>query len=86
MSTDITPTTINGATHLQDGQQKKTSTNHEEFGEEAEMDDLRKAAAEQRVEVSPEDVGRLQSRLYSISWWRKWLILFPGQTLASQSR
>lgn len=58
MSTDITPTTINGATQLgdRDEQQKKTSTNHEEFGEEAEMDDLRKAAAEQRVEVSPEDV------------------------------
>lgn len=56
MSTDISPTTINGATQLQDEQQKKTSTNHEEFGEEAEMDDLRKAAAEQRVEVSPEDV------------------------------
>ena len=56
MSTDISPTTINGATQLKDDQHKKTNTNHEEFGEEAEMEDLRKAATEQRVEVSPDDV------------------------------
>lgn len=56
MSTDITPTTINGATQLEDGK-KQNTTNHEEYGEEAEMDDLRKAAAEQRVEVTEEDVS-----------------------------
>lgn len=56
MSTDISPTTMNGATQLEDANQKKNNTNHEEFGEAAEMDDLRKAAAEHQVEVTPEDV------------------------------
>lgn len=62
MSTDISPTAINGATQLEDHKKQKNATDHEEFGgEEAEMDDLRKAAAEQRVEVTPEDVSAYHS-------------------------
>jgi hypothetical protein len=55
MSNDISPTPISGGAVVEDGK-KKNNVNHEEFGE-TEMDDLRKVADDQRIEVTPEEVG-----------------------------
>lgn len=54
MSNDISPTPNSGGTVVEDGK-KKDNVNHEEFGE-TEMDDLRKPADDQRIEVTPEEV------------------------------
>ena len=56
MSNDISPTAPPAAPINADDGKKKNTVNHEEFGNETEMDDLRKAADEQRIEVTPEDV------------------------------
>ena len=56
MSNDISPTTPPAVSANGDEGRKKSTVNHEEFGDETEMDDLRKAADEQRIEVTPEDV------------------------------
>lgn len=51
----ITPSTAPAtATNIEDGK-KKNNVDHEEFGD-TEMDDLRKVADEQRIEVTPQDV------------------------------
>jgi len=54
MSNDISPTPVPVGV-VEDGK-KKGHVNHEEFGE-TEMDDLRKVADEQRIEVTPEEVS-----------------------------
>ena len=54
MSNDISPTPVSVGV-VEDGK-KKGHVNHEEFGE-TEMDDLRKVADEQRIEVTPEEVS-----------------------------
>jgi hypothetical protein len=60
MSNDISPTPISGGAAVEDGK-KKNNVNHEEFGE-TEMDDLRKVADDQRIEVTPEEVRFFCSR------------------------
>jgi hypothetical protein len=59
MSNDISPVTPAATaptiSEVEDGK-KKTQVNHEEFGNETEMDDLRKPSDEQRIDVTPEDV------------------------------
>jgi hypothetical protein len=62
MSNDISPITpaataptTNTVSEVEDGK-KKSQVNHEEFGNETEMDDLRKPSDEQRIDVTPEDV------------------------------
>jgi hypothetical protein len=64
MATDISPTTPATVSStgtpapipagMDDGR-KKNNVDHEEFGD-TEMEDLRKPADEQRIEVTPEDV------------------------------
>jgi hypothetical protein len=68
MSNDISPTPASGGAVVEDGK-KKGHVNHEEFGE-TEMDDLRKVGDEQRIEVTPEEVGFLLSRMYGTTLTR----------------
>jgi len=66
MSNDISPitpaatapntNTTSTISEVEDGK-KKNQVNHEEFGNETEMDDLRKPTDEQRIDVTPEDVS-----------------------------
>jgi hypothetical protein len=65
MSNDISPTPVSGGAVVEDGK-KKTNVNHEEFGE-TEMDDLRKVGDEQRIEVTPEEVGSSCSQGWKVT-------------------
>ena len=56
MSNDISPTPVSGQGVVVEDGKKKGNVNHEEFGE-TEMDDLGKGTDEQRIEVTPEEVG-----------------------------
>jgi len=69
MSNDISPTPVSGPGVVEDGK-KNNNVNHEEFGE-TEMDDLRKIADDQRIEVTPEEVGfLLLSNMYGTTLTR----------------
>jgi len=69
MSNDISPTPVSGPGVVEDGK-KKNNVNHEEFGE-TEMDDLRKIGDDQRIEVTPEEVGfPLLSNMYGTTLTR----------------
>ena len=69
MSNDISPTPVSGPGVVEDGK-KNNNVNHEEFGE-TEMDDLRKIADDQRIEVTPEEVGfPLFSNMYGTTLTR----------------
>lgn len=60
MSTDIAPTSTKAPAELEAGPKKPTAAgtvNHEEFGNETELEDMRKPTDDQQVDVTPEDVG-----------------------------
>lgn len=74
MSNDISPPTaaavVPAPVHpIEAGSGKKNGSgtvDHEEYGNETEMDDMRKPTDDQRIEVTPEDVSRgsFSSRLH----------------------